>query len=133
MYENDDDDDGPLSEDQEGFDVYCPVCDGWAAVLGQLGHLRHYRCRACGKEFSRDTSLPGTVAHWPASFHLRIDLRNDAFGGRGDADALYHELVRILRDLMENRLTLLDAHRGTDTEPLFDINGNTVGRAGFQS
>ena len=36
------------------MDPTCPVCDGEGEVLGQLGNLIHYRCRACGMDFSTD-------------------------------------------------------------------------------
>lgn len=31
---------------------YCPMCDASAQPLGVLGHLAHYRCGACGLQFS---------------------------------------------------------------------------------
>lgn len=33
-------------------ELYCPVCDGPAYPLGQLGSLVHCRCRNCGAQFS---------------------------------------------------------------------------------
>jgi len=36
------------------MDPTCPACDGEGEVLGQLGNLIHYRCRACGMDFSTD-------------------------------------------------------------------------------
>jgi transposase-like protein len=37
--------------------VACPACGSDVAVLlGQLGHLVHYRCRACGMDFSHDVT-----------------------------------------------------------------------------
>ncbi len=32
----------------------CPICDGWAGRMGQLGNKIHFRCRDCGIEFSRE-------------------------------------------------------------------------------
>ncbi len=34
----------------------CPACQGCGRVLGALGALRWYRCRACGLDFSRPRS-----------------------------------------------------------------------------
>jgi hypothetical protein len=31
----------------------CPSCGGQGGILGTLGFLRHFRCRDCGAEFSR--------------------------------------------------------------------------------
>jgi hypothetical protein len=31
----------------------CPACNGTATILGRLGDLDHFRCRACGMESSR--------------------------------------------------------------------------------
>ena len=33
--------------------VTCPACDGEGVLLGALGFLTHYRCPACGMDFSR--------------------------------------------------------------------------------
>jgi transposase-like protein len=35
--------------------VTCPACGGTAGLLGVLGRLRWYVCRACGMQFSRRT------------------------------------------------------------------------------
>lgn len=32
----------------------CSLCGGTLILLGQLGRLAWYRCRACGMEFSRE-------------------------------------------------------------------------------
>jgi transposase-like protein len=38
--------------------IRCPWCQTTnnrsEALLGQLGHLSHYRCRYCGGDFSRE-------------------------------------------------------------------------------
>ena len=34
--------------------VACPMCEGYATLLGRLGTRRHYRCRMCGIDFSVD-------------------------------------------------------------------------------
>jgi rubredoxin len=31
----------------------CPQCSGQAFPMGDLGDLRHYRCRQCGWEFAQ--------------------------------------------------------------------------------
>jgi hypothetical protein len=36
--------------------IFCPVCDGEAAVLGTLGSRTHARCTCCGMEFSHVTA-----------------------------------------------------------------------------
>lgn len=30
----------------------CPICDGEGVPLGELGNREHFRCRACGADFS---------------------------------------------------------------------------------
>ena len=35
----------------------CPVCHGLGHELGTLGNLTHFRCRACGAQFSEDAAL----------------------------------------------------------------------------
>lgn len=37
----------------ESEPIPCPICDGDAGLLGVLGRLAHYVCRACGMQFSR--------------------------------------------------------------------------------
>lgn len=32
---------------------WCPVCDGEAYPLGNLGKLAHFRCRDCGMDFHK--------------------------------------------------------------------------------
>lgn len=34
-------------------EVHCPCCHGGGGLLGVLGHLRWFRCRACGIDFSK--------------------------------------------------------------------------------
>ena len=34
----------------------CPMCGGEGGELGKLGSLTHYRCRACGMDFSREAA-----------------------------------------------------------------------------
>lgn len=31
----------------------CALCSGPLALLGELGNLRHYRCRHCGADWTR--------------------------------------------------------------------------------
>jgi len=46
----------------------CPQCQYDATVLGTLGRTTHYRCRACGWQFSRTARAP---RRWPGKqFHL---------------------------------------------------------------
>jgi rubredoxin len=40
----------------------CPVCGGQALPLGTLGFLEHFRCRACGWEWSEDVR----TRDWPS-------------------------------------------------------------------
>ena len=41
----------------------CPTCEGGSTLLGRLGFLKWFRCRACGGTFSVDSrcSLCGEV------------------------------------------------------------------------
>lgn len=32
----------------------CPQCSGPGQPLGQLGNRKHYRCRNCGADFSKE-------------------------------------------------------------------------------
>ena len=41
-------------EELEIINAECPICDGEAELMGQLGNLRWYRCMDCGMEFSRE-------------------------------------------------------------------------------
>jgi transposase-like protein len=34
----------------------CPACDGPAGLLGALGNRKHYQCRDCGMQYSKDAS-----------------------------------------------------------------------------
>ncbi len=45
----------------------CPVCEGAGVLLGRLGDLDHWTCRACGHEF-----------HTPA------EVEDDSDGGYPD-------------------------------------------------
>jgi transposase-like protein len=36
--------------------TYCPLCDSEAGEMGSLGNRKHYRCRACGVDFSAEGS-----------------------------------------------------------------------------
>jgi uncharacterized protein (DUF983 family) len=38
-------------EDDEA--ATCPACNGEGVLLGALGSLTRYRCRACGIDFSK--------------------------------------------------------------------------------
>jgi tRNA(Ile2) C34 agmatinyltransferase TiaS len=40
--------------DAEVIDCDCPACGGAAAFLGTLGQREHFRCRACGADFSAE-------------------------------------------------------------------------------
>lgn len=44
----------------------CPVCPGRGVPLGQLGHLRWYRCRDCGIDFNRRAKAPPSAFLRPA-------------------------------------------------------------------
>ncbi len=44
MYEDDDVDENPYPD--------CPVCGGYAGLMGWLGKLKWFRCLFCGMEFS---------------------------------------------------------------------------------
>ncbi len=33
----------------------CNCCGGQASTFGSLGYTRHYRCRDCGAQFSKET------------------------------------------------------------------------------
>jgi hypothetical protein len=35
---------------------HCPKCDDYGSPLGVLGSLAHFRCRACGWDWSVDAS-----------------------------------------------------------------------------
>lgn len=39
----------------------CPACHGCGRVLGTLGALRWYRCRACGVDFSRPRTTKSSL------------------------------------------------------------------------
>lgn len=61
----------------------CPACHGCGRVLGTLGALRWYRCRACGVDFSRPRATkppPGLPS--PASLSGRR-IVNDRAWRRG--------------------------------------------------
>ena len=36
----------------------CPICPGLGSLLGRLGHLRWFRSRDCGMNFSRPCRSP---------------------------------------------------------------------------
>jgi hypothetical protein len=42
----------PLPELDWNFTPACPLDGGEGVLLGQLGRLTHYRCRACGIVFN---------------------------------------------------------------------------------
>ena len=42
-----------LHTDDADRPIGCGICGGECAVLGDLGDLRHLRCRCCGAQFSR--------------------------------------------------------------------------------
>jgi hypothetical protein len=58
----------------------CPACHGCGRVLGALGALRWYRCRACGVDFSlpRATKSPPGLPS-PASLSERRTVNERAW------------------------------------------------------
>lgn len=46
----------PMMDDEDDFSDACPMCGGDddGNVLGTLGRLTHYRCRACGWMWSHE-------------------------------------------------------------------------------
>lgn len=40
----------------------CPLCPAQGSLLGRLGHLRWFRCRDCGMNFSRPYRSPTKAA-----------------------------------------------------------------------
>ncbi len=39
----------------------CSLCPGLGVLLGQLGQLRWFRCRACGMDFNRPSHARRTA------------------------------------------------------------------------
>lgn len=46
----------PMDETDYENAASCPVCGGDGQLLGQLGNLTHFRCRACGMDFNQHVS-----------------------------------------------------------------------------
>ena len=59
--------------------VECPACADADAVveLGTLGNLQHFRCKACGAQFSRKLA--------PVDPAVQEHIRRQSFPCRGDS------------------------------------------------
>lgn len=51
-----------MSEPYTADTFECPRCRGESFLLGILGRVEHYRCRACGSDFSARQVKGGFVA-----------------------------------------------------------------------
>lgn len=99
-----------MSHDSEPHEVsdeeapICPTClTGYGILLGQLGLRLHYRCRACGMDFSQespeDLSTPASIARlikrdWTQVHYAAVPYLNDMLSLRSVNDDVGHDSGR---------------------------------------